>query len=89
MEEQPVNNQIQQAPVNSVAPKPNYWMIAAIVLLVIVVIGGVNTLSIKSQKDISIPPSPISSPTTISQPSPTPFFNMLKSVKHLASGALT
>lgn len=70
MEEQPIDNQIQQEPVNPVSPKSNYWLIATIILVVFIVIGGVYTLSLKSQKNTSIPSS--IPPTTISQPSPTP-----------------
>jgi len=72
MEEQAVNNQVQQVPVNPVpiSKKPNQWTIAAIVLVVIVIIGSIFTLLLNSQKSSSLPPfsisptlSPITDPT--------------------------
>ena len=71
MEEQAVNTQVQQAPINPVpvSKKPNQWVIAAVILVIIVFIGSIFALLLNSQKSNSPSPSSIS-PTTPFQPSP-------------------
>ncbi|MEK7534139.1 MAG: hypothetical protein AAB600_02265 [Patescibacteria group bacterium] len=91
MEEQAVNNQVQQPPVNPASPKPgtrwrlakpgagwylaksNYWIIAGIILVFLLIFSTIYVRSLPSRKPISPPPTTPSSisPTTPSQPSPS------------------
>jgi len=74
MEEQPViNNQVQQAPVNPVpvSKKPNYWIVAIIVFVLLLVIGSIYMFSLRSQKQMfPPPPEPPLPPKITLQPSP-------------------
>ena len=65
MEEQAVNNQVQQSPVTPVAPKPNYRLVAIIVLAIIfVILSGLFIYEKYFDKSYLLP--------EVSQSSPTP-----------------
>ena len=73
MEDQSINSQLQQPPVNPVpvSKKPNHWLIAVTILVFIFIVGGVYALVLQSQKRISSAPKPTISPSPIS-PTPNP-----------------